>query len=58
MLQKHKITDQNKHQLTVIEDIPKIRGQPKIHKNNTPMRIVTCSRDTITSPISQFIYSK
>ncbi|CAF1284028.1 unnamed protein product [Rotaria magnacalcarata] len=38
-------------------DLPQIRDQPtpKLHKIDTPMRIVTCSRDKITSPISQFI---
>ncbi|CAF4651371.1 unnamed protein product [Rotaria sp. Silwood2] len=56
MLNQHKITDQTKYHLTSIDDLPKIRGQPKLHKIDTPMRIVTCSRDTITSPISQFIY--
>ncbi|CAF3864368.1 unnamed protein product [Rotaria magnacalcarata] len=40
----------------LIDDLPKIRGQPKLHKIDTPMRIVTCSRDTITSPICQFIF--
>ncbi|CAF3485527.1 unnamed protein product [Rotaria socialis] len=56
MLKQNKITDQNKYYLTSIDDLPKIRGQPKLHKIDTPMRIVTCSRDTITSPISQFIF--
>ncbi|CAF1215941.1 unnamed protein product [Rotaria sordida] len=56
MLNQNKITDQNKYYLTSIDDLPKIRGQPKLHKIDTPMRIVTCSRDTITSPISQFIF--
>ncbi|CAF4578159.1 unnamed protein product [Rotaria sp. Silwood2] len=56
MLNQNKITDQNKYYLTSIDDLPKIRGQPKLHKVDIPMRIVTCSRDTITSPISQFIF--
>ena len=56
MLNQNKITDQTKYYLTSIDDLPKIRGQPKLHKINNPMRIVTCSRDTITSPISQFIF--
>ncbi|CAF4865100.1 unnamed protein product, partial [Rotaria magnacalcarata] len=49
-------TEINKKYLTSIDDLPKIRGQPKLHKIDTPMIIVTCSRDTITSPISQFIF--
>ncbi|CAF5190571.1 unnamed protein product, partial [Rotaria magnacalcarata] len=56
MLEQNKITDHNKYDLTSIDDLPKIRGQLKLHKIDTPMRIVTCSRDTITSPISQFIF--
>ncbi|CAF2132637.1 unnamed protein product [Rotaria magnacalcarata] len=56
MLEQNKITDHNKYYLTSTDDLPKIRGQPKLHKTDTPMRIVTCSRDTITSPISQFIF--
>ena len=40
-----------------IENIPTIRGQPKLHKQNHPMRIITCSRNTITSPLSKFIFS-
>ncbi|CAF4074141.1 unnamed protein product [Rotaria sp. Silwood2] len=47
---------QNKYYLTSIDDFPKIRGQPKILKNNTPVRIVTCSRDTLMPPLSQFIF--
>ena len=39
-----------------IDDLPTIRGQPKLHKNNNLMRIITCSRNTIVSPLSQFIF--
>jgi hypothetical protein len=58
LLEQNKITEQNKYYLTSIDDLPKIRGQPKLHKNknNTPMRIVTCSRNTITSPLSQLLF--
>jgi hypothetical protein len=51
-----KLIKQNKYYLTSIDDLPKIRGQPKLDKNNTPMRIFTCSRNTITSPLSEFIF--
>ncbi|CAF1631068.1 unnamed protein product [Rotaria magnacalcarata] len=56
MLEQNKITDHNKYYLTSFDDLPKIRGPLKLHKIDTPMRIVTCSRDTITSPISQFVF--
>ena len=56
LLNQNKITEQNKYYLTSIDDLPKIRGQPKLHKNNNPMRIITCSRDTIMSPLSQFTF--
>ena len=46
-----------KHELLSIEHIPTIRGQPKLHKQNHQMRIITCSRNTITSPLSKFIFS-
>ncbi|CAF3946895.1 unnamed protein product [Rotaria sp. Silwood1] len=52
----NKITLNTKYYLTSNDDLSKIRGQPKLHKTNAPMRIVTCSRNTITSPISQFVY--
>ncbi|CAF4924035.1 unnamed protein product, partial [Rotaria socialis] len=51
-----KMLNQNTYYLTSIDDLPKICGQPKLHKIDIPMRIVTFSRDTITSPISQFIF--
>ncbi|CAM4845408.1 unnamed protein product [Rotaria magnacalcarata] len=54
--QQEKINTAQKYQLTGIDDLPTIRGQPKLHKANHPMRIVTCSRDTILSPISRFVF--
>ena len=54
--QQDKIKIAQKLQLTDIDDLPTIRSQPKLHKTNHPMRIVTCSRDTILSPVSQFIF--
>ncbi len=39
-----------------IDDLPKIRSQPKLHKINTPIRIVRCSRNIITPSIPQFIF--
>ena len=46
-----------KHDLLSIENIQTIRGQPKLHKQNHPMRIITCLRNTITSPLSNFIFA-
>ena len=46
-----------KHKLLSIENIPTIRGQPKLHKQNHQMRIITCSRNIIASALSKFIFS-
>ena len=50
-----KITDFQKLYFNSNENLPTIRGQPKIHKPEMPMRIITCTRSTITSNISQFV---
>jgi hypothetical protein len=52
-----RISQTTKYELTSIEDLATVRGQPKIHKPNNPMRIITCARNTITSPISKFSFS-
>jgi hypothetical protein len=57
LFKANKITQIRKHELMSIDDLPRIRGQPKLHKPNHPMRKVTCSRNTITSPISKFAFS-
>ena len=57
LFKSNRITQRMKYELSSIDDIAKIRGQPKLHKDNHPMRIVTCARNTITSPISQFAFS-
>ncbi len=54
LFQANRITQSMKYELTSIDDLPRVRGQPKLHKTNHPMRIVTCSRNTITSPVSRF----
>ncbi|CAF5130122.1 unnamed protein product, partial [Rotaria sp. Silwood1] len=56
LLNQNKITLNTKYYLTSNEDLPKIRGQPKLHNANIPIRIVTCSKNTITSPISQYVF--
>src|ERR1700722_547215 len=57
LFKTNRITDIEKYELSSIDDLPSIRGQPKLHKLNHPMRIVTCTRNTILSPISRFIFS-
>ena len=57
LCKQEKITKAKKFELTSIDDLPNIRGQPKIHKDDIPMRIITCSRDTILSPVSRFTFN-
>jgi len=38
LFKKKKITLKEKHEFTSIENVPTIIGQPKIHKENDPMR--------------------
>ena len=57
LFKANRINQSTKYELTSVDNIAKIRGQPKIHKKDYPMRIVTCSRNTITSPISRFAFS-
>ncbi len=33
-----------RYYLTSNDDLPEIRGQPKLHKVNAPIRIITCSK--------------
>ncbi|CAF1126020.1 unnamed protein product [Adineta steineri] len=57
LLGLNKINLAQHYQLIGIEDLPTIRGQPKLHKENNPMRIITCSKNTITSPVSKFVFN-
>ena len=57
LCKQEKIAKAKKSELTSIGDLPNIRGQPKIHKDGAPMRIITCSRDTILSPVSRFTFN-
>ena len=57
LFKQDKITQAKKFELSGIDDLPTIRGQPKLHKRDNPMRIVTCSRDTILSPLSKFVFN-
>ncbi|CAF1545313.1 unnamed protein product [Adineta ricciae] len=56
LLGLNKINVAQHFQLISIEDLPTIRGQPKLHKPNNPMRIITCSKNTITSPVSKYVF--
>ena len=57
LFKQNKITLKEKYELTSIDNLPVIRGQPKIHKENNPMRIITCSKNSITSVLSKFIFT-
>ena len=55
LFKQNKISQRMKMEFHAIEDLPKIRGQPKIHKINHLMRLITCIRNTILSNISRYI---
>ena len=50
----NRINQHTKHELSSIDDIPHIRGQPKLHKKDQPMRLITNTKNTILSPLSKF----
>ncbi|CAF0851455.1 unnamed protein product [Didymodactylos carnosus] len=56
LLALNKISLAQHYELIGIEDLPSVRGQPKLHKKDNPMRLITCSRNTITSPVSKFVF--
>ena len=49
-----KISRFNKYNFTSIDNLPHVRGQPKIHKKDRPLRIITCTRPTILFSICEF----
>ncbi|CAF1936052.1 unnamed protein product [Rotaria magnacalcarata] len=57
LFKQNNIKQSLKLQLNSIDDLPRIRGQPKLHKVNHSMRLITCSRNTIQSSISTFAFS-
>lgn len=57
LYKQQKISVKTKMELISNEDIAKIRGQPKIHKQNHPMKIITSARHTITTPLSKLTYT-
>ena len=56
LYREKKIEQPDKYEFNSIENLPYVRGQPKIHKTGNPMQIVTCTRSTIMSSISQFTF--
>ena len=46
-----------KNQFSSIDDLPKIRGQPKVHKKDHPIRMITSPKNTILSPLSKYAFS-
>ena len=57
LLSQHKIDDFQKKIWTSIDDLPYVRAQPKTHKKDHRLRIITCTRSTILSYISKYVYS-
>jgi hypothetical protein len=57
LFKQSRIKLKEKFEFTSIDNLPVIRGQPKIHKQDHPMRIITCSKNSITSNLSKFIFS-
>ncbi|CAF1498605.1 unnamed protein product, partial [Rotaria sordida] len=52
-----RINEMQKFDFKSIDNLPYVRGQPKLHKDNHPMRIITCTRSTILSSISLFTFN-
>ncbi|CAF2990126.1 unnamed protein product [Rotaria sp. Silwood2] len=57
LFSQHKIDDYQKKIWTSIDDLPYVRAQPKMHKKDHPLRIITCTRSTILSYVSKYVYS-
>ncbi|CAF1299559.1 unnamed protein product [Didymodactylos carnosus] len=57
LFDKNRISLQQKKDMTSTDDLPKLGGQPKLHKTNHSMRIVTYSRNTIISLVSKLAIS-
>jgi hypothetical protein len=57
LFRKSRISELQKYDFSSIDNLPTVRGQPEIHKQGTPVRIITCTRSTIRSSISQFTFN-
>ena len=57
LFKENKISELQKYDMCSIDNLAYARGQPKIHKDGTPMRIITCTRATITSSISRYTFN-
>jgi len=57
LFNKERISESQKLDFNSIDNLPTVRGQPKIHKVGNPIRIITCTRSTILSSISKFTFN-
>ena len=56
LLKNNKIDAIQKLQFMSSDNLAVVKGQPKLHKPGYPIRIITCSKNSITSNISKFIF--
>ena len=52
LLKQKKINLKQKLELTSTDNLAVIKGQPKTHKKDHPMRIITCPKNSIISNLS------
>ncbi|CAF1469206.1 unnamed protein product [Rotaria sordida] len=57
LFNKRRITEIQKLDFKSIDNLATVRGQPKLHKDGNPMRIITCTRSTILSSISLLTFN-
>ena len=57
LFKENKVSELQKYDMCSIDNLAYARGQPKLHKAGTPMRIITCTRATITSSISRYTFN-
>ncbi|CAF4198778.1 unnamed protein product, partial [Rotaria sordida] len=57
LYKNNKISLNLKHEFSSIDNLPSIRGQPKLHKADHPMRLITCTKNTILSPLSKHAFT-
>ena len=57
LFRENKISELQKYNMCSIDNLAYARAQPKLHKDGTPMRIITCTRATITSGISRYTFN-
>ena len=57
LFKSNKISKVLKNEFSSVDDIPRLRGQLKVHKENCPMRLITSTKNTILAPISKYAFS-